>query len=149
MKKYFLILFGIIAFVLIYTNIYKVYAFFSTTKKHTISVYNKSGIPVDSIMVRTCFNCKNISLPNGNLKIKEVKKFSIDLSDYKPPQKDGFFFIKVYQGDYYIQSAFNYHDGWGIPKESDIYVYKDFIALARMKNPKPIDDIPRKGQIEK
>lgn len=117
---------------------------------HDVKVYNKSGIAIDSIEVKTCSSCLEIRLKDSNLRNKEFREFTINLKDYKLENSESFFFIKIFQGKYYITSTFNYHDNWFMSKSSSIYLYKDFIALAEMNNPEaPKDRVQRKFLIKK
>lgn len=141
MKKI-LISFSILFILFILWKSWKVYY---QTQIHEIQIFNKSGTQIDSI---TIFTNKLINLKNSHLDIDENKTFKVDISKYQIKGKEGFFSIKLYQNNYYISSIFNYHDNWKMLPKSTLYVYKDFVTLAEMKNPQP-NSTQQKFKIER
>lgn len=117
---------GIILTLLILWQFWK---FYYSTQVHEVHIFNKTKSHIDSI---TIYTNKPNKLNNSLLKAGENRDFELDISDYKV--REGVFFIKIYQGNYYINSAFNYHDGWMMLPESNIYVYEDFISPIELKN---------------
>lgn len=108
--------------------LWQCWKFYYSTQVHEVHIFNKTKFSIDSI---TIYTNKPNKLNNSLLKAGDNRDFELNISDYKV--REGVFFIKIYQGNYYINSAFNYHDGWMMLPESNIYVYEDFISPIELK----------------